>query len=145
MNIKNITVAIVTCVLSLGLTSINVEAKSKLTIPLDDSFHSVDYPFNSGGGVFTLVKIIEQDDKLYLCGVAHISGVETVFGQQLMGATYLKLNDVEILRNTRFFKTVHKSKIKRGMQAHCKQTKAKAPFPKDRTYTFDLKQTRFRD
>ena len=82
MNIKNITVAIVTCVLSLGLTSINVEAKSKLTIPLDDSFHSVDYPFNSGGGVFTLVKIIEQDDKLYLCGVAHISGVETVFGQQ---------------------------------------------------------------
>ena len=145
MKTNKLTAILTASILAFGLLTTEVEAKSKLTIPLDDSFHPIDYTFRSGGGVFTQVKVIEQDDKLYLCGVAHITGIQRVFGQQLMTSVFLTLNDVEILNNIRFFKTVHKTKIKPGMQASCKVTKAKAPFPKERNYFFDTKQKKFWD
>lgn len=133
-----------TSILAVGIIFSNpAEAKSKFSIPVDESFFEFEFPFRGGGGYFGLARLLEKDGKVYLCGAGYSKRVDGRFVSQLKNAIQLRLDGKEIIRGVRYFTSTSERKLVAGLKAKCAETTARSPISKNANFQWDLAKTKF--
>jgi hypothetical protein len=134
------------CILSVSLSA---EAKGKYpdvgSIPVGEEFHDFVVPWGDGGKYMGKIALINTKDGLALCGAGYLKGIDKVFNDQMLVATYLKNNDKIIIENFRYFSHYRSKKDFKTAKAKCRLTTLKRKLKDSDDLELGRRSSRFVD
>lgn len=118
------------------------------TVVVDDTFTKVTLvSWSSGQSYVAMVKIIEIDGAVALCGAGNLRGADIkALTFEALRKTDFTINDIPVLRGITHFSNVRKRSKLKSAVANCKKTRYLwSSLNKNSQLDFNARQTTFRD